>query len=72
MQGGGALVNAVTTTDEVVLDGAVQGTAELGSSLGGFFGKAQSGYVRNYGSLMVLGTVAVGLVVVLSQIAGGM
>ncbi len=72
VQGGGALVNAVTTTDEVVLDGAVQGTAELGSSLGGFFGKAQSGYVRNYGSLMVLGTVAVGLVVVLSQIAGGM
>ena len=70
VRGGGAVVNVVGALDTVAVDGLLVGaTSGLSKAVGKGFSKLQSGYVRNYAMAMVVGTVAVGVVLILGRLA---
>ena len=61
------MVGALDTT---AVDGLLVGaTSGLSKAVGKGFSKLQSGYVRNYALAMVVGTVAVGVVLILGRLA---
>ena len=70
VRGGGAAVSAVGALDTIAVDGLLVGaTSGLSKVVGKGFSKLQSGYVRNYALAMVVGTVAVGVVLILGRLA---
>ena len=62
-----ALSSGVAFFDDRGVDGAVNGTARLTSATGQLVRKLQNGYVRSYGLTMLIGLVAVGVVLILTQ-----
>lgn len=70
VRGGGAAVSVVGALDTIAVDGLLVGaTSGLSKVVGKGFSKLQSGYVRNYALAMVVGTVAVGVVLILGRLA---
>lgn len=70
VRGGGAVVNVAGALDTIAVDGLLVGaTSGLSKAVGKGFSKLQSGYVRNYAMAMVVGTVAVGVVLILGRLA---
>ncbi len=65
---GGAAFEATAAFDRVVIDGAVNETGSLVKGLGSRLRVVQTGYVRNYGLVIALGTVAL-LVYVVTRLA---
>jgi len=59
-QGGTALATFMTDViEERVIDGAVNGVGSGFRSIGGWVRKIQTGYIRNYAAVIVLGVVAI-------------
>jgi len=61
VQGGGALADKFFFKffDAKLIDGIVNGVGGLAASLGGFLKNIQTGYVRSYALMMLLGVVAI-------------
>ncbi|MCW5943612.1 MAG: NADH-quinone oxidoreductase subunit L [Fimbriimonadaceae bacterium] len=57
-QGGAAVGNVLAGMDKYVVDGVVNACGWLASGLGGFFRQFQTGYVRAYALVMLIGGVA--------------
>ncbi|MGL5406955.1 MAG: NADH-quinone oxidoreductase subunit L [Propionibacteriaceae bacterium] len=66
--GGRAVISTLKGFDEVAIDGAAVGTAASIGGLSKVLRKGQTGYVRSYGLTMVAGTIALGLIMVLSRL----
>ncbi|MFV0451519.1 MAG: NADH-quinone oxidoreductase subunit L [Propioniciclava sp.] len=63
-----ALAGAVNTADTAIIDGAADGSGRAMAGLSTQVRRLQTGYVRNYALTMLLGVVAVGIVLILSQL----
>ncbi|MFV0405853.1 MAG: NADH-quinone oxidoreductase subunit L [Propioniciclava sp.] len=64
-----AVARAVDAADQVVIDGAVDGSGRAAAGISTQLRKLQTGYVRNYALTMLLGVCAVGVVLILTQLA---
>ena len=51
-------MDAKVTVDEVVIDGAVRGVGAMAVGSGSTLRRTQSGYVRSYAALILIGAVA--------------
>ena len=58
MRPGQALTRGLVTVDEVVIDGAVHGVGAMAVGSGSTLRRTQSGYVRSYAALILVGAVA--------------
>lgn len=58
MRPGQALTSLLVKTDDVVIDGSVRGVAKMALSSGAVLRKTQTGYVRSYAALILLGATA--------------
>ena len=58
MRPGQALTRGLVTVDEVVIDGAVRGVGAMAVGSGSTLRRTQSGYVRSYAALILIGAVA--------------
>jgi NADH-quinone oxidoreductase subunit L len=58
MRPGQALTRGIITVDEVVIDGAVHGVGAMAVGSGSTLRRTQSGYVRSYAALILLGALA--------------
>jgi NADH-quinone oxidoreductase subunit L len=58
MRPGQALTSLLVKTDDVVVDGSVRGVAKMALSSGAVLRKTQTGYVRSYAALILLGATA--------------
>lgn len=58
MRPGQALTRGLITVDEVVIDGAVQGVGAIAVGSSSTLRRTQSGYVRSYAALILVGAVA--------------
>jgi len=58
MRPGQALTLGLVTVDEVVIDGAVRGVGAMAVGSGSTLRRTQSGYVRSYAALILIGAVA--------------
>ena len=67
MRPGQLLVSGVDSFDRSVIDGSVMGSAGIVGGTSAVVRRVQNGYVRSYGLTMVLGTVLVGVVLILGQ-----
>ncbi len=68
MKPGQALTAAVMAVDDRVIDGAVDGSAQVALGFGSGLRRLQNGYVRSYGLTMVLGLLVIGLVLVIGRL----
>lgn len=66
MRPGQYLTRALVYGDSAVVDGAVMGLARGTSGMGGWLRRLQTGYIRSYAAIMLVGVVAA-LVVVLAS-----
>lgn len=66
--GGRGLIGTLTTLDDVAVDGAVMGSATTVGGLSNALRRLQTGYVRSYGLVMVLGVILIGVVLILGQL----
>ena len=67
MRPGQLLVSGVDRFDTSVIDGSVMGSAGIVAGTSTVVRRVQNGYVRSYGLTMVLGTILVGVVLILGQ-----
>jgi NADH-quinone oxidoreductase subunit L len=58
MRPGQALTRGLVTVDEVVIDGAVHGVGAMAVGSGSTLRRTQSGYVRSYAALILVGALA--------------
>ena len=58
MRPGQALTRGLVTVDEVVIDGAVHGVGAMAVGSGSSLRRTQSGYVRSYAALILVGALA--------------
>jgi NADH-quinone oxidoreductase subunit L len=58
MRPGQALTRLLVKTDDVVIDGTVRGVAGVALGSGGALRKTQTGFVRSYAALIVIGAIA--------------
>ena len=58
MRPGQALTRGLVTVDEVVIDGAVRGVGAMAVGSGSTLRRTQSGYVRSYAALILVGALA--------------
>jgi len=58
MRPGQALTRGIVTVDEVVIDGAVHGVGAMAVGSGSTLRRTQSGYVRSYAALILVGALA--------------
>ena len=58
MRPGQALTRGLVTVDEVVIDGAVRGVGAMAVGSGSTLRRTQSGFVRSYAALILIGAVA--------------
>jgi NADH-quinone oxidoreductase subunit L len=58
MRPGQALTRLLVKTDDVVVDGSVRGVAAATLSTGGALRSTQTGFVRSYAALIVIGAIA--------------
>jgi NADH-quinone oxidoreductase subunit L len=58
MRPGQALTRGLVTVDEVVIDGAVNGVGAIAVGSGSTLRRTQSGYVRSYAALILIGALA--------------
>ena len=58
MQPGQALTAVLVKTDEAVIDGAVRGVGRVALGSGSALRGVQTGFVRSYAALILLGAVA--------------
>ena len=58
MRPGQTLTSFLIKTDDVVVDGSVRGVAKMALSSGAVLRKTQTGYVRSYAALILLGATA--------------
>jgi len=58
MRPGQAITSALVKIDEVVIDGAVHGIGKMALGSGSFLRKSQTGFVRSYAALILIGAVA--------------
>lgn len=56
---GRAAFDGIARFDAVVVDGAVEGTSRVARAIAGLLRRAQTGFVRSYAAIVVLGVVAV-------------
>ncbi|WP_232549965.1 NADH-quinone oxidoreductase subunit L [Propioniciclava soli] len=63
-----ATAHAVDVTDRVGIDGAADGTGRAFGGLSAMVRRVQSGYARSYALMMLFGVLAVGVVLILSQL----
>ena len=68
MKPGQAVTAAVTAVDKSVIDGAVEGSAQLALGFGAGLRRLQNGYVRSYGLTMIVGLFVIGLVLVVGRL----
>ena len=66
---GNGVVTAVRVLDEDGIDAVATGTGTAFSSLGQFFKRVETGYVRSYALTMVAGSVLIGVVLILGRLA---
>ena len=59
MRPGQALTNSLVTIDEKVIDGAVHGVGAMAIGSGAGLRKTQTGYVRSYSALILVGAAAI-------------
>ena len=59
MRPGQALTKTLTTVDEKVIDGAVRGVGAIAIGSGAELRKSQTGYVRSYSALILIGATAI-------------
>ena len=59
MRPGQALTKTLTTVDEKVIDGAVRGVGAIAIGSGAELRKSQTGYVRSYSALILIGAAAI-------------
>ncbi len=59
MRPGQALTKTLTTVDEKVIDGAVRGVGAIAIGSGSELRKSQTGYVRSYSALILVGATAI-------------
>ena len=59
MRPGQALTKTLTTVDEKVIDGAVRGVGAMAIGSGSELRKSQTGYVRSYSALILVGATAI-------------
>jgi len=59
MRPGQGLTNALVTVDEKVIDGAVRGVGAIAIGSGSELRKSQTGYVRSYSALILVGAAAI-------------
>jgi NADH-quinone oxidoreductase subunit L len=58
MRPGQAITSALVKIDESVIDGAVHGIGKMALGSGSFLRKSQTGFVRSYAALILIGAVA--------------
>ena len=58
MRPGQAITRGLVAVDEVVIDGAVRGVGSLTVDSGSTLRRTQSGYVRSYAALILVGALA--------------
>jgi NADH-quinone oxidoreductase subunit L len=58
MRPGQALTRLLVKTDEVVVDGTVRGVASAGLASAGSLRSTQTGFVRSYAALIVIGAIS--------------
>ncbi len=68
MKPGQALTAAVVAVDKGVIDGAVDGSAQLALGVGAGLRRLQNGYVRSYGLTMIVGLLVIGLALVVGRL----
>jgi NADH-quinone oxidoreductase subunit L len=59
MRPGQALTNSLVAVDEKVIDGAVRGIGAIAIGSGSELRKSQTGYVRSYSALILIGAAAI-------------
>jgi NADH-quinone oxidoreductase subunit L len=57
MRPGQALTAVLVKTDDAVIDGAVRGVGQIALGLGSFLRGIQTGFVRSYAALILIGAV---------------
>jgi NADH-quinone oxidoreductase subunit L len=58
MRPGQAITRGLVAVDEVVIDGAVRGVGSMTVESGSTLRRTQSGYVRSYAALILVGALA--------------